>query len=317
MSHPEPPPIPLPVRTPPPNAPRAWACVTRNELADAVRSRRAGVVLLLYIAIAALTMNVFLSGLQRIERSLAEALSIPSSNTPGITTHSLWQSERFRQIVGEAVRDKSLVKDLFGTPPEILAYGALSFFYTPLLVILLTAHRIAEERASGSARYVLLRVPRLVWVFGKMGGQAILLLASLLAGAVAAWCVARYRMPDLQGWGTMLGMIQWSLRSWVFAMGFLGLSLGISQMTRMPGLASALGVLSLIILSVLNTLAEFFSGPGLRQLWDLGRVLSPFPWRTDLWRSSPMDFGPAALMVFCLGLCYVLLGYLAWRRRDA
>lgn len=317
MMPPEPPALPVPARTAPPKAFRSWMIITRNELADAVRSRRAGVVLLLYIAIASLTMNVFLSALQRIESQLAETLQISASGTPGTVTHSLWQSERFRQMVGEAVRDDSLVKDVFGTPPEVLAHGALSFFYTPLLVILLTAHRIAEERASGSARYVLLRVPRLVWVFGKMGGQAILLLASLIAGAIAAWCVARFRMPELQGWGTMMGMIHWSLRSWIFALGFLGLSLGISQVTRMPGLASALGVLSLMVFSALNALADFLSGPGLRQLWDLGRVLSPYPWRTDLWRSSPADFWPAALMVAGLGICYVLLGYLTWRRRDA
>ena len=317
MNRDAPPPAPRPPQSEPPGPLRAWLCVTQNELADAVRSRRAGVVLLLYIAIAALTMNVFLSGLQRIENQLADTLRISASSTPGAVTRSLWQSERFRRMVGAAVRDDRLVKDLFGTPPEVLVHGALSFFYTPLLVMLLTAHRIAEERASGSARYVLMRVPRLVWVLGKAGGQALLLLASLIAGALAAWTIARFRMPDLQGWGTMAGMIHWSLRSWVFALGFLGLSLGISQVTRMPGLASALGVLSLMVFSVLNALADLFSGPGLRQLWELGRVLSPYPWRTDLWRSSPAEFWPAALMVVGLGVCYVLAGYAAWRRRDA
>ncbi|MBP7275074.1 MAG: ABC transporter permease subunit [Kiritimatiellae bacterium] len=317
MNSAEPPPMPPLPRGTPPNPARAWLCITLNELADAVRSRRAGVVLLLYIAIAALSMNVFLSGLQRIETQLAETLRISASSTPGAVTRSLWQSERFRRMVGAAVRDDRLVKDLFGTPPEVLVHGALSFFYTPLLVMLLTAHRIAEERAGGSARYVLFRASRWVWVLGKTGGQALLLLASLLAGAVAAWTIARFRMSDLQGWGTMAGMIQWSLRSWVFALGFLGLSLGISQLTRNPGLASALGVLSLMVLSILNTLAEHFSGPGVRQLWELGRVLSPYPWRTDLWRSSPAEFWPAVLMVVGLGLCYVLAGYAAWRRRDA
>jgi ABC-type transport system involved in multi-copper enzyme maturation permease subunit len=296
---------------------RAVGQIAGNEWSDALRSRRAAVVLLLYMAIAALTMNVVLSGLQRIEGELADVLQISRSESPGVVTRSLWESERFRRMVSRAVRDDRLVRDLFGTPPEVLAHGALSFFYTPLLVILLTAHRIAEERAAGSVRYVLTRASRLSWVLGKAVGQAGLLLLALAMGAAAAWCVARFRTGSLQDWGTAWGMLAWSARSWVYALAFLGLGLGLSQLTKMPGLASAFGVLSLIVLSVLSWLAERYAGEGWGRLWDAVRLLSPYAVRTDLWRSDPALFWPAVAQAAGLGGCYLLAGYAAWRRRDA
>jgi ABC-type transport system involved in multi-copper enzyme maturation permease subunit len=295
---------------------QAW-CVALNELADALRTRRAAVVLLLYIAVAALTMNLFLSGLQKIEKELANVLQIEAGQTPGAVTRSLWNSDRFRRIISHAVRDDRLMRDLFGTPPEVLIHGGLSFFYTPLLVMLLTAHRIAEERASGSARYAFTRVGRLPWVCGKAGGLALLLLVSLLAGAAAAWSVARFRMGVVEGAAEAGAMFLWSVRSWIYALSFLGLALGLSQLTKSPGLASAFGVLALIVLSVLSWLSDWLGGEGWRQVWNLGALLSPYAFRTDLWRSQAAYFWPAAVQVVALGGCYLLGGYLAWRRRDA
>lgn len=296
---------------------RASWVVARNELSDGFRSRRAAVVLLLYIAVAALTMNVVLSGLQRIEHELAGVLQITAGDAPGAVTRSLWKSETFRNMVKHAVQDDALVQDLFGTPPEALIHGGLSFFYTPLLVILLTAHRISEERASGSARYVYLRMPRLTWVAGKAVGQAILLLAALLMGAAAAWIVARFRMPGMDGPGVAGFILIWSLRSWLYSLAFLGLALGLSQCTKMPALASVFGVLALIALAILSWLADFLGGSGWGRVWDVLRLLSPYAFRWDLWRSHPAYFWPAAAQMLGLGICYLLAGFLTWRRRDA
>ena len=290
--------------------------VMRYELADGLRSRRAAVVLLLYVAAAALTMNGTISILQRIETQLASVLQLEASDQAGVVTDALWKSNRFRHMVRDAVGDDSLVGDLFGIPPVVLIYGGLAFFYTPLLVMLVAATRIAEELASGSARYVLFRTSRLSWVTGKWLGQALMVGVALLMGAAAAWCVARFRMAATDPLATSLGMALWAGRTWIYSLAYIGLALGLSQLVRSPGKASALGLLSLFALSILAWAADRYYGEGVRQLWHLGNMLAPQALRFDLWRSRLPWIVPAGVHLVALGLCYLYAGYAWFRKRD-
>lgn len=295
---------------------RSILLVMRYELADGLRSRRAAVVLLLYIAAAVLTMNATISGLLRLEKELASVLQLDVGDRAGAVTDALWKSERFRRIVGELVRDPALVRDLFGTPPIVLIYGGLAFFYTPLLVMLVTSGRIAEELASGSARYVLYRTSRLSWVTGKWLGQAAMIGIALLMGAAGAWCLARLRMVAGDAAATSFGVLLWAGRAWLYSLAYVGLALGVSLLVRSPGKATALALLVWFALMVLSWASTHYYGEGIRQLWHLGTLLAPHAHRFDLWRSQAALVIPSAVHLTALSFCYLYAGYAWFRMRD-
>lgn len=290
--------------------------VLRNELADALRSRRAVVVLLLYVAAGVLTTNGFIGVLQKIEGELSEVLQLEPSAHAGTVTSAMWKSERFRRMVAQAAGDKSLVDDLMGTPPVVLIYGGLAFFYTPILAILISAPRIAEELSSGAARYALLRTSRLSWSTGKFLGQVALTGVALLLGGLGAWAVAYIRMAASEGPEVATGMLLAAGRAWVYSTAYVGLAIGISHWTRAPGRATALGLIALLVLGVLGWASDHYYGAGLRQLWHLGSVFTPQAHRLDLWRWDPAHLVPAVIHLLALGWVFLLGGYAWFRRRD-
>ena len=290
--------------------------VTCNELSDALRSRRAAVVLLLYLAASVLFMYSVLGLLQNVENEVAGVLQIPTSSQAGAVTEALWKSDRFRQGVEHATGNSGIVVDLMSTSPVVLIYAMLVFLFTPMLVMLVASGRVADELASGSARYVLVRTSRLSWSVGKYLGQAALMAVALLLSGVGAWCVARLRMMGANGLEIALGMVLWSLRAWVYSLGFLGLALGVSHLTRSGARATILALLALIAMTILAAVADHRVGAGWRQLWYLAIVLTPQGHRFDLWRSSAAHLVPAVLYMVALGAGYLLAGYAIFRRRD-
>lgn len=290
--------------------------VLRNELADALRSRRAVVVLLLYVAAGVLTTNSSISLLQKIEGELSEVLQLEASAQAGTVTSAMWKSDRFRRMVAQAAGDKSLVDDLMGTPPIVLIYGGLAFFYTPILAILISAPRIAEELSSGSARYALLRTSRLSWSTGKFLGQVALAGMALVLSGVGAWVVARIRMAASEGPEVATGMLLSAGRAGIFSTAYVGLATGLSHLTRAPGRATAIGLVGLLVFGILGWASDHYYGPGLRQLWHLGSVLTPQAHRLDLWRWDPARLVPAIVHLVTLGWVFLLGGYAWFRRRD-
>lgn len=290
--------------------------ILRNELADALRSRRAIVVLLLYVAAGVLTTNSSISLLQKIEGELSEVLQLEASAQAGTVTSAMWKSDRFRRMVAQAAGDKSLVDDLMGTPPIVLIFGGLAFFYTPILAILISAPRIAEELSSGSARYALLRTSRLSWSTGKFLGQVALAGMALILSGVGAWLVARLRMAASEGPEVATGMLLSAGRAWIFSIAYVGLATGLSHLTRAPGRATAIGLVGLLAFGILGWASDHYYGSGIRQLWHLASVFTPQAHRLDLWRWDLSRLVPAVIHLLALGWVFLLGGYAWFRRRD-
>jgi len=235
---------------------RQTLLVTANEFADALRSRRALVVLVLYVAAAVLTTNSSINLLQRIGAELGDVLQLESSGRAGAVSSAIWKSPRFRRLVIRTAGDDTLVDDLLGTPPIVLIYGALAFFYTPLLTVLIASTRVAEEVAAGSARYALIRTSRASWSCGKFLGQAGLAGLAILLGGIGAWIVALIRMAAEEGPGLASGMILTAGRAWLYALVYVGLATGLSHWTCSPGRATAMALVGLLALSVLSWMSE-------------------------------------------------------------
>jgi len=298
------------------SATRQVLLIARNEWADALRSRRALGVLILYVAVAALTMNGLLSIILRLEKDLSGLLGLSSAPEPGAVVDALWNSARFRGMVAGAMGSAELARELVGVSPVALAFAGLAFFYTPLLVALLAPSRIAEEIASGSVRYVAVRAPRLAWTFGKLLGQALLIGAGLGLSALAAWGVAVYRLPAANTAVAGAGILVWTLRVWVYAFAFLGLTMGVGHLTRSPGKALAFSVLALIAVAAVAAVGRHYTALWFRAIGPVLRALTPMEWRGGLWRRSSAHLVPAVAALLSLGLCYLLAGYAVFRRRD-
>lgn len=290
--------------------------VTRYELQDAVRSRRAVVMLGLYLVAAVLSCNGFIGAMHRIEAQVAEMLQIQAPDAAGTMTETLWKSDRFRHMIRDLVGDADVAEGLFGQSPMVLIYGWLAFMYTPLLVVLTASGRVAEEVASGSARFALFRTPRLSWCLGKFLGQAGLIFLALVLNAAGAWCVARFRMPGADGAVMAQGMLLFAGRAWLYALPFLGLSLGVSQLTRSPNLALVFSIVAMAGLSLLYWVSRLGTGEGFQRVGPLVRALTPQGHRLDLWRMDAPHLVTAGAYLATLGLVYLALGHLFFRRRD-
>lgn len=295
---------------------RQTSLVLLNEFADALRSRRALVALVLYLAAGVLTTNSAINILQKLEGELSSALQLEAPDRAGTVSSAIWKSERFRRMVARSVGEDSLVADLIGTPPIVLIYGGLAFFYTPLLAILIASARVAEEMASGSARYALIRTSRLSWSTGKFLGQALLVGLALGLSGAGAWVVAAVRMAAEEGASVAVGMAVTAGRAWIISLPFVGLAVGVSHWTRSPGRATALAIVAMLALAVLAWLSERYYGSGLRELWHLAHMFTAQRDRLDLWRNDPAHFVPAVAHLAVLGWCYMLMGYAVFRRRD-
>ncbi|MDZ4197672.1 MAG: ABC transporter permease subunit, partial [Kiritimatiellia bacterium] len=274
---------------------RQIGLIFRQEMSDALRSRRAAVVLLLYLAAATLTMNGSLSLLQRLESELASVLQLPASAEPGVVTQALWKSERFRNMVARAAGSTSLVAELVGLSPIVLIYAGLAFFYTPFLAVLVAAPRLSEDLSHGSVRFVVSRAPRGAWSAGKGLAQVGLIAFSLLMGAAGAWIVARFRMPGADALELALGFASESGRALIYTLPFIGLAVGISQTTRSPNRAIGFGLALLFMLGILAWACSRYEGEGWAQIWTALRRCLPQAYRMDLWSRAPPRFIPAAV----------------------
>jgi len=287
-----------------------------NELVDALRSRRALVVLVLYVAMAMLTTNWAINLLEKLENEVGDLLQLDAGATTGAISTAIWKSERFRRMVAQGTGDASLVEDLIGTPPIALIYGALAFFYTPLLTVLVGSARIAEEVASGSARYALVRTSRSAWSTGKFLGQVALVGVALALSGMAAWGLAAFRMGVFEPGPTFAGMLLAAARAWAFTIPYAAMAVGVSHWTRSPSRATAAAMFVAIVWPFLAVMAERWYRPGWRELWHLVWMLTPQRSRLDLWRTDLQHLIPAVVHLTALAGTWLLASQLVFRRRD-
>ena len=275
------------------------------EWENALRSRRALVLLLLYLAAAVLCMNGTITVLGKMENELVRVLRLPTSEQTGVVSETLWKSKSFRNMIAAGVDDRLVFEDISKRHPVELLYAWFAFFCAPLLVVLVSGTRVAEDLRTGVARYMLVRTTRLEWSLGKYAGQALMIACALAVSAVGAWCVALYRLPAATAARLFLPMLGWGVSAWYYSLAWLGLALGLSHLTRSGMRATAFGILGI---GAFEALPLFF--PEVEPLLPSGA-------RMGLWRTS---FTPQAVAVFhlaTLGFAYLTAGAAVFCRRDA
>jgi len=283
------------------------------ELFDSLRSRRALVVLVIYLAASLLGMNGTISALGKIESQLAGVLAVetPADGRSGVISKTLWQSDHFKRMVRRSVGNSLVYDDICGKHPAELLYAWLAFMFVPLFTILVASNRIADDVRSGAVRYMLTRVTRLEWTLGKFFGNALLLAAGILLGSVAAWCVAAFRLAGADIVMLFPGMLAWGLKAWAYSLAWLGLALGVSHIARSGTRATSIGVFALVAWSAASASLAHFG-----ERFSVLARLFPSSVENMLWRSSfaPVACGTAWLLL--LGLLYLSFGYSLFSRRD-
>lgn len=291
-----------------------------SELLSAVRSRRAIVVLVLYFAVSLLCMNVAISILGKVEVHVSEAFQVETADTikEGAASASLWRSKNFQKVVRGSIEDQQLYDEIKDKHPAELLYAAITFFFIPLLTILVGANRVADDLRSGAVRYMITRVTRLEWSLGKYLGMALLLILGLLLGGLAAWAVALFRLGGADILLLLPSMLLWSLKAWFLSLAWLGFAMCFSHMFRSGAAATATAIGAMIGSYLLSGVLSFFASRGvLPGVFEVVDLLHPASWKEGLWRSSLVPFGASAAFLTVLGFFYLMLGYATFARRDA
>ncbi len=291
--------------------------MTCYEWFDALRSRRALVALLLYMATSVGTMYWSISLLQKVEKELASVLLLPASENPGAIATTLWKSKPFQGIMRQVSKSNKVFDDIQGKNPVELIYAWLSFFYMPLLVVLIAANRIPEEMGSGAVRYIAFRTSRGAWVLGKFFGQISLIALAVIISGVCAYAVARFRLGRYAPIELIWNMAFWAVRAWLYSFPFVGLIMGLSLFTKSASKSTIFGILSLVGLAIITGVTTFFSnGIGWRVILPYIAALFPANYEMLLWRSSAQPLITGSVFLITLGFTYLGIGYYFFQKRD-
>ena len=295
---------------------RIWQ-VAVAECSGAVRSRRALVILVIYLLSAVFCMMETISLLGKMEAELSNMLQLPESERTGVVSVTLWKSKPFQRMVRSGVRNELVYDDIVGRHPAELVYAWFAFMCAPLLAVLVAGNRVADDLKSGSIRYAIVRVTRLEWTLGKYVGQVLMVALSLAVSAVGAWLVAVFRLSGVGTWELLPAMFGWGVRAWMYALAWLGLALGVSHITRSGSRATAVGLMAIAACavwpSVLRYWSDYADWPWLLHL----DALVPSSAEMSLWRRSFVPLFTGGVHLFVLGMTYLMLGHLALCRRDA
>lgn len=292
--------------------------IARYELAEALRSRRVLVLALLYVGGATVGSLLFVDLLSQIEATVARSLLVAGASKPGAMTEGMLKSIEFRNMLAQLVEDRDLADRLITLPPLATFYGWLALTFVPVLVMLTSVEAIAADLQSGAARFALVRTDRLSWAVGKLLGQTVLMMVSLAVGALASLAVGIFRMANFDFVRTFTWLLLNSASAAIYAFAYVGLSLGLSQLTRSAQTARALGLLCLAAFGIVRALlasdAVTEAMPVVAQSLTL---LFPRTYQLDLWSDALAKSVPAVVMLLALGISYFAAGYAYRRSKDA
>jgi ABC-type transport system involved in multi-copper enzyme maturation permease subunit len=296
---------------------RGALLVARFDLGESLRSRKAIVLLILYVAGAVLGTLLFVELLRALEIVMADALAVARTRRPGAMTETMMSSTQLRDVLEGWTGDPELAASLVTTPPIALFYGWLSMAFVPVLVVLTSAEAISGELATGSVRFSLTRVDRSAWAAGKALGQAALLAVGIGLGSIGAFIVGAIRLGSFEALPTALALLSYSGSALVYGLAWLSLVLGASQLTAsVPGsraLAFAL-ITSVGVASPL--LEELGSELGPTWLFESLRQSLPSAHRIDLFRPDLFDRLPAVIALLAFGAMVFALCHQRFLRRD-
>ena len=291
--------------------------MARFELAASLRTKRAIALVAIYLVTSLFGMSGAITALGKMEEQLASILQVETvEGKSGIVSAALWKSKPFQRLARGVVGDSLVYDDIVGKHPAELVYAWIVFLAVPFLSVLASCRRVADDVKSGAAKYVLLRITRLQWTIGKYLGQALLILAGLLAGAVGAWCVAAFKLSGADVPALLPAMILWSLKAWFLSLAWLGVALGISHVSGTGAKAQVFSIGALVAFSVAPYVAKLYADTTVGAKLQVLKLLFPSVMEDALWRASFAPVAAGAAWLVAIGLMWLSLGHVAFAGRD-
>jgi ABC-type transport system involved in multi-copper enzyme maturation permease subunit len=289
--------------------------VARFELLEALRSRLALFVVGVYAAGAALGAWAFAGALRAAEltarSALAESMGVPADSLPADLVRQKAIPSIARGIEDERIREVLLTMDPLG-----IFYGFMALNLVAVFVLLMSSAAHAGDLESGAARFALFRVDRASWALGKTLGQAALLAAGLLVGALVSGLVG-LRLDSAFSLSTFLSLHRASLSAWLYGLAYLGLFGGLSMNARTPLRARGLSFVLLVALALGHALVSSEAVQARAPALAHARWLFPAEYKSGLWFTDLGSFAVSVVGLLGLGALGLWLGIRGFERRDA
>ncbi len=289
--------------------------VARFELLDALRSRLAAFVLVLYAAGAAIGSYGFIKTIATAEAEARRVLAESSKLPPNAVPEDLVRENAMPLIAG-VVDDEGLRDVLLKMDPLSIFYGFMSLQFVALLVLATSSGAMTADRQSGAIRFILFRCDRHSWALGKFLGHASLMALGLAAGGVVAGLVGMIFDPAFES-TSWLWLGRTSVRAWIYGLAYLGVFSGLSLAASTTLRARALSLGALLGFGVGHTVvtSRFFTdqAPGLSVL----RFVFPGEYKGNLWQAEWFPYLGSVLGLALIGVMWFSLGAWVFDRRDA
>ncbi len=295
---------------------RDVSLVARFELLRAIRTWQGLAVIILYVIASIGSTYLFVQILGALERELAFTLQVPPTDTPGAMLDSLVNSKNFRDMVAFFVGDERLVDATLFWSPVATFHLWMNLLLMPFLATFVSADAISVDLRSRALRFELLRTGRLELVSGRFLAQAILCGIAGLAAAGASWTVALLTMVGNDAFWLGVGLLWAGWRSWVFGLAFVGLGVGVSQLTASPAWARILGLVGTALTWGLFGLLAWATTQVPAWIIAPLQLTLPQTWIRLLWEGGTLSLAAAVFLV-ALGLTWMTAGYVVTARRDA
>jgi ABC-type transport system involved in multi-copper enzyme maturation permease subunit len=286
--------------------------VAAFDLLESLRSRKAIVLLALYMAGALGASGIFIRILlafkERLEAQVGQAVDMKQ----------LMESQGMSRFAVALAGDADVAKAVVAIPPMALFYGWLAMNFVPLLVLFTSADAISGDVNSGAVRFSLFRTDRLSWATGKLIGQTSLMAVGVLVGALVCWVTGAIWLDGMPLGDTAVWLLRISGRSIVYSFAYLGMVMCASQLARTGARSGGLALLIMFLASVIGSVIQaepiqerapgFFTA--LSKLFPNGHHLS-------LWHPGWFESGTAMLGLILIGLAFFALGFWRFATRDA
>ena len=286
--------------------------VASFDLLESLRSRKAIVLLSMYLAGALGASALFIRLLTAVRERLQEQIG------QAVDMARLMESPGMARIAGELAGDADVASALVSIPPMALFYGWLGMNFVPLLVLLTSSDAIAGDVASGAVRFSLFRSDRLSWALGKLLGQASLMALGVLLGALTCLATGAIWLDDMPLGRTAVWLLRIAGRVTVYSFAYLGMVLCASQLARSNARALGLALMMFFFCVLAGNLVR---AEAIQQrapaLFGALAKLFPNGHHLSLWHPGAMQSGGAMLALVAIGSAFFALGFWRFSRRDA
>jgi ABC-type transport system involved in multi-copper enzyme maturation permease subunit len=286
--------------------------VATFDLLESLRSRKAIVLLSLYLAGSVGASAIFIRLLTVVRERLEEQVG------QAVDMKQLMESPGMTRLIGGLTGDPDVASAIVTIPPMALFYGWLAMNFVPLLVLFTSSDSIAGDLGSGAVRYSLFRTDRISWALGKLVGQTALMAVGVLVGGIACWTMGAIWLDQMRIGDTAYWLLRISGRSIVYSFSYLGMAMCASQLTRTRARAGGLALLIMFTCSIGGSVTQFDLLT--EQAPSLFAVLSrlfPAGHHLALWHPGLGQSLGAMAGLIAIGFAFFALGYLRFSRRDA